>query len=74
MFGYSRIPPADQVMLLGLYQGLIKHLDTKIEEFVEAVEKGRVPELVKEKFTTLPESAGGGYYPWFLQMEKQVFP
>ncbi|RUP50230.1 hypothetical protein BC936DRAFT_139901 [Jimgerdemannia flammicorona] len=66
-FGFSKLHDTDQVLLLGLYQGLIRSQECKIQEFLEAYESGELRSLIESTYSSVTERARGDYYKWFLQ-------
>lgn len=62
----SLMDGSSDIMLCGLYQGLLK-LDVPLKELRKWQREGTLVEGIKGAFETLPPSCRGGYYPWFLQ-------
>jgi hypothetical protein len=68
VFGFSNCKTErEEANLLSLYVGLIKLLETDIDEVGEALEKGELAQLISKEYETLrpdPETRGE-YFPWF---------
>jgi hypothetical protein len=68
-YGFEKCKTAqDKVMLLGLYQGLIKFLDCDINAIDKAYNQNKLPELIVSEFfnNSSPKSCGE-YFRWFIK-------
>lgn len=72
--GFKNVEGLGREFLLGLYIGLINFLECPFKDIVEAHAKGKLPELIKERYEAYPLDNKGGYYPWFLKNESRLFP
>jgi MYND finger len=74
-FGFAKAFTAEnRSNLLGLYQGLIKHIGVEPKEIHRWRRKGTLAEEIKSAFEELPQSSRGGYYPWFIQNQWVINP
>ncbi|KAF8975862.1 hypothetical protein BGZ46_008777 [Entomortierella lignicola] len=68
-YGFEKCKTMDQkVNLLGLYIGLIKHIECDINVIDRAFRENKLPELIVTEFfnNSSPKSCGD-YFRWFLQ-------
>lgn len=75
-FGFSRCGHArEKSHLLGLYKGLLLYMqDPEISpvNLHEWQKKGMLATKIIEKFSAVPETSRGGYFPWFLRNQHVV--
>lgn len=55
--------------MLGLYIGLVNHLEIKPQTLHQWRLEGTLVQNIKTAFQKLPEQSRGGYYAWFLKNE-----
>ncbi|KAJ6623180.1 hypothetical protein B0H10DRAFT_1909635 [Mycena sp. CBHHK59/15] len=67
-FGFTReFSVENRSKLLGLYIGLIEHLEISHKKVYQWQKDGTLVENIKVAFSVLPEGSRSGYYPWFLK-------
>lgn len=67
-YGFDRAYTAEnRCLLLGLFKGLIIHLDVSPKIIDKWQKEGTLVKEIKKAFEGIPRHAQGGYYPWFLQ-------
>ncbi|RDX40113.1 hypothetical protein OH76DRAFT_1413179 [Lentinus brumalis] len=72
-YGFERVVRAHghhgEVMLCGLYRGLLAFMEIEIEpeKLAQWRVEGRLVEHINAQFATLPRDHRGGYYAWFLE-------
>ncbi|TFK82473.1 hypothetical protein K466DRAFT_556497 [Polyporus arcularius HHB13444] len=69
-YGFERVVRAHghhgEVMLCGLYRGLLAIMEIEPEKLAQWRVEGRLVEHINAQFATLPRDHRGGYYAWFL--------
>ncbi len=69
-FGFAHCHTAhDGARLLGLYQGLVKHLKVSSRKLHQWQLAGTLRKSIHEAFAELPAFQRGGYYRWFQEHE-----
>jgi MYND finger len=74
-YGFNRaFTPHNQMMLLGLYQGLIKYHQISPGTVHIWKREGRLIQEIKRVFEEIPPQNRGQYYPWFLEHQDLLDP
>ena len=74
-YGFNRaFTPANQRMLLGLYQGLFKYFGINPKTVLTWKRDGILIQEIKKVFEEIPPQNRGQYYPWFLEHQDLLDP
>lgn len=74
-YGFNRAcMPLDQMMLLGLYQGLFKCFEINPEAVHTWKQEGILIQEIKKVFEAIPSQYRGQYYAWFLEHQDLLDP
>ena len=74
-YGFNRAhTPFNQMMLLGLYQGLFKYLEINPETVLTWKREGILIQEIIKVFERIPPQNRGQYYPWFLEHQDLLDP
>ena len=74
-YGFNKAGiPSNQMMLMGLYQGLFKYFDIKPKTVLTWKREGILIQEIKKVFEEIPPQFRGGYYPWFLEHQDLLDP
>ena len=73
-YGFTRCEAQmQQSHLLGLYIGLINHLEVSSKELDTWRRDGSLVDNIIRMFNTIPECNRGKYFPWFLKHKEMLF-
>jgi hypothetical protein len=74
-YGFNRAcMPLDQMMLMGLYQGLFKCFGINPETVHTWKQEGLLIQEIKKVFEEIPSQYRGQYYAWFLDHQDLLDP
>jgi hypothetical protein len=74
-YGFNRAyTPFNQMMLVGLYEGLFKCFEINPETVLTWKREGILIQEIKKVFERIPPQDRGQYYPWFLEHQDLLDP
>jgi hypothetical protein len=74
-YGFNKaFTPFNQMMLLGLYQGLFKYFGINPKTVLTWKREGILIQEIKRVFEEIPPQSRGQYYPWFLEHQDLLDP